>query len=321
MPVETPNPDDELNAADIDAQRSDVRPSETTAALAAAVQRVIERLAVSQLSPGLHIVATPIGNLADVTVRALSVLARADVIYCEDTRHSVRLLQHYALRRPLSPYHEHNAEHERPRIIERLRLGQVVALISDAGTPLISDPGYKLVKAAREAGHGVWCLPGPSSPIAALAISGLPTDRFTFEGFLPAKSAARRSRLEAIKSIPGTLVFFEAPQRLAESLEDMAAQLGTRAAAVARELTKLHEELRSGTLDQLAIWAGSAPVKGEIVILVGPADKVSVDDALILANLEEALGSSSVRDAAKQVSDVLGVPRSRVYQLALTMKS
>jgi 16S rRNA (cytidine1402-2'-O)-methyltransferase len=319
MPVDPPNPD-ETNAGAVEAHPPYARPNESTAALAGATQRVIERLALSPLPAGLHIVATPIGNLADVTLRALSVLARADVIYCEDTRHSIRLLQHYALHRPLAPYHEHNAEHERPRIVERLGRGQVVALISDAGTPLISDPGYKLVKAAREAGHGVWCLPGPSSPIAALSISGLPTDRFTFEGFLPTKSAARRSRLEVLESVPGTLVFFEAPQRLAESLEDMAATLGTRAAAVARELTKLHEEVRSGTLEQLADWAGSAPVKGEIVILVGPADKVAVDDALILSNLSEALSSLSVRDAAKHVSEILGVPRSRVYQLALSIR-
>ena len=319
MTVETPKPGDGGSNAS-DAQRWDAAPSETMAALAGAAQRVIERLALSPLAPGLHIVATPIGNLADITLRALSVLARADIIYCEDTRHSIRLLQHYALNRPLAPYHEHNAEHERPRIIERLQRGQVVALISDAGTPLISDPGYKLVQAAREAGHGVWSLPGPSAPIAALAIAGLPTDRFTFEGFLPAKSAARRNRLEASASIPGTLVFFESPQRLAESLRDMAAILGARAAAVARELTKLHEEVRSGTLAQLADWANSAPVKGEIVILVGPAGKVPVDDALIQASLEQALTSLSVRDAAKQVAESLGAPRSRVYQLALAVK-
>ena len=303
-----------------DEQQRDAAPSETTAALAGAAKRVIERLALSPLAPGLHIVATPIGNLADITLRALSVLARADIIYCEDTRHSIRLLQHYALSRPLAPYHEHNAEHERPRIIERLERGQVVALISDAGTPLISDPGYKLVQAARVAGHGVWCLPGPSAPIAALAIAGLPTDRFTFEGFLPTKSTARRNRLETIASIPGTLVFFESPQRLAESLNDMAAILGARAAAVARELTKLHEEVRSGTLVQLAEWAASAPVKGEIVILVGPAGDVPIDDALIRASLEQALSSLSVRDAAKQVAESLGAPRSRVYQLALAMR-
>lgn len=319
MPVEPPIPN-EADAEAIEAHQSNTRPTEATGALVAAAQRVIERLALSPLPAGLHIVATPIGNLADVTLRALSVLARADVIYCEDTRHSVRLLQHYALHRPLAPYHEHNAEHERPRIVERLGRGQAVALISDAGTPLISDPGYKLVKAAREAGHGVWCLPGPSAPIAALSISGLPTDRFTFEGFLPAKSAARRNRLEVLESVPGTLVLFEAPQRLTESLGDMAAVLGHRTAAVAREMTKLHEEVRSGTLAQLADWAGSAPVKGEIVVLVGPADKVTADDALIVANLRDALASLSIRDAAKHVSEVLSVPRSRVYQLALTLK-
>ena len=305
MPVDPPNPNEAHDTA-VEAQPPDPRPNNSTAALAGAAQRVIERLALSPLPPGLHIVATPIGNLADVTLRALSVLARADVIYCEDTRHSIRLLQHYALRRPLAPYHEHNAEHERPRIVERLGRGQAVALISDAGTPLISDPGYKLVKAAREAGHGVWCLPGASAPIAALAISGLPTDRFTFEGFLPSKSAARRGRLEAIASVQGTLVFFEAPQRLAESLGDMAVVLGTRAAAVARELTKLHEEVRSGTLKQLADWAGSGPVKGEIVVLVGPAEKVAVDDAL---NSCEPHGSPGLAIRSRCGQACRGCPR------------
>ena len=280
----------------------------------------LERLLAAPLANGLHIVATPIGNLADITLRALSVLARADAIYCEDTRHSLRLLHRYAIARPLVPYHEHNAERERPRILARLAAGGAIALISDAGTPLISDPGYKLVRAAREAGHGVWSLPGPSAPIAALAVAGLPTDRFTFEGFLPPKSGARLARLETLARATGTLVFFESPQRLAETLQDMARTLGARPAAVARELTKMHEQIQSGTLTELAAWAAGGPVKGEIVILVAPAARSIVEDADILAQLESAMTTMSLRDAARHVSAELGVPRSHVYQLGLARK-
>jgi 16S rRNA (cytidine1402-2'-O)-methyltransferase len=288
-------------------------------ALALAMQAALERLLAPALQPGLHVVATPIGNLGDITIRALSVLARADVIYCEDTRHSLRLLQHYGLERPLVPYHEHNAERERPRILARLAAGAAIALISDAGTPLISDPGYKLVRSAREAGFCAWSLPGPSAPIAALSIAGLPTDRFSFEGFLPPKSGARRSRLEGLDAVPGTLVFFEAPQRLAETLADMALVLGPRLAVVARELTKLHEGIRSAPLPELAAWAAAAPVKGEIVILVAPADKSAVTDAEIQAALAIQLTSMSLRDAARHVALELGAPRSHVYQIGLLL--
>jgi 16S rRNA (cytidine1402-2'-O)-methyltransferase len=288
--------------------------------LAASVQAGLGRLLATPLAGGLHIVATPIGNLGDITLRALSVLARADVVYCEDTRHSLHLLRHYGISKPLVPYHEHNAERERPRILARLAAGAAVALISDAGTPLISDPGYKLVRAAREDGHGVWSLPGPSAPIAALAVAGLPTDRFTFEGFLPPKSGARHTRLESLAEVPGTLVFFEAPQRLAETLGDMARVLGDRPAAVARELTKLHEQIHPGTLTELSAWAASAPVKGEIVILVAPAAKTVIEATDILAQLDVALRTMSLRDAARQVAADLDVPRSQVYQLGLTRK-
>ena len=260
-------------------------------AVAHGAAQVLARLVETPLAPGLHIVATPIGNLADITLRALSVLARADIVYCEDTRHSIRLLRHFALVRPLAPYHEHNGERERPRILQRLAKGEAVALISDAGTPLISDPGYKLVRAAREAGHGVWSLPGPSAPIAALAVAGLPTDRFTFEGFLPSKTAGRRARLEILAAVPGTLVLFEAPQRLAAALGDMADVLGPRPAAVARELTKMHEQVRTGSLAELATWVAAEPVKGEIVVLVGPAERAEVDDTAIEAALDGALAT------------------------------
>ena len=208
---------------------------------------VVEAQLAQALPPGLYLVATPIGNLADITLRALATLARSDVIYCEDTRHSRTLLAHYSISRPLRPYHEHNAERERPRILAELATGKSVALISDAGTPLVSDPGYKLVRDCLNEGYRVTSLPGPSALLAAIGSTGLATDTFLFAGFLPAKQGARRARLAELQSVPATLVFFEAPSRLAESLADMAAVLGEREAAVARELTKLHEEVRRGT--------------------------------------------------------------------------
>src|SRR5262245_9461562 len=191
------------------------------------------------LAPGLHIVATPIGNLRDVTLRALDVLAAADVVACEDTRVTRKLLDHYGIATPLTPYHEHNAAEARPKLLARLAQGAAIALVSDAGTPLVSDPGFKLVRAARDAGYAVTALPGPSATLAALAVSGLPTDRFFFEGFLPAKEAQRRARIAELKRVPATLVLFETGPRIAASLADLADGLGSREAAVGRELTKL----------------------------------------------------------------------------------
>jgi len=272
------------------------------------------------LPPGLYLVATPIGNLADITLRALATLERADVIYCEDTRHSRTLLAHFAISRPTRPYHEHNAEAQRPRVLAELAAGKSVALISDAGTPLISDPGYKLVRAAAAAGHSVISLPGPSATLAALGSAGLPTDAFLFAGFLPPKAGARRSRLGELKTVPATLVFFEAPSRLAESLADMAAVLGRREAAVARELTKLHEEVRRGNLAELARWAVEASPKGEMVVVVGPPAAEDVSDATIAARLEALLAGMSLRDAAKSVAEELGVPKSRAYDLGLALR-
>ncbi len=193
-------------------------------------------------------VATPIGNLRDITLRALEILAAADLVACEDTRVSRKLFDHYGLSAPLIPYHDHNAETARPKILDKLAAGGVVALVSDAGTPLISDPGYRLVREARAAGHAVTAAPGPSSALMALTVAGLPTDRFFFEGFLPAKEAARRTRIGELARIPATLVLFESGPRLAAALADLAAGLGAREAAIARELTKLHEELRRGDL-------------------------------------------------------------------------
>ncbi|MBO0742724.1 MAG: 16S rRNA (cytidine(1402)-2'-O)-methyltransferase, partial [Hyphomicrobiaceae bacterium] len=265
--------------------------------------------------------ATPIGNLADVTLRALAVLAQADVIYCEDTRHSRILLAHYALARPTRPYHEHNAARERPRVLAELAAGKSVALISDAGTPLICDPGYKLVRAAAAAGFLVTALPGPSAALAALASAGLATDAFLFAGFLPPRRNARQARLEELKAVPASLVFFEAPSRLADSLADIAEVLGDREAAVARELTKIHEELRRASPAELARWAAQVTPKGEMVIVVGPPLAVVVTDAAITERLAPLMGATSLSEAVRSVARELGVARKRVYDLALGLQS
>ena len=306
---------------------------EKTAATTATVRappdarRIAERAAVelearlaTPLPPGLHLVATPIGNLGDITLRALAALALADRLYCEDTRQSQKLLNRFGISRRLDIYHEHNAERERPRILEALGRGQTVAMISDAGTPLISDPGYKLVRAAIEADHAVYAIPGASAPLAAIVASGLPTDAFHFAGFLPSKAGARRERIEALALTPGTLILFEAPSRLAEALAELVGIMGPRQAVVARELTKLNEHHHRGTLTELATWAADAHVKGEIVIVIAPRAEQPATDEAILAVLEPALAAGSVRDAAASVAARLGVSRSRVYDLALAAK-
>lgn len=281
----------------------------------------IERQLAAPLAPGLYLVATPIGNLADITVRALTVLARADVVYCEDTRHSRTLVAHYGIGTRLEAYHEHNGARERPRILARLAGGERVALISDAGTPLVSDPGYKLVREAIEAGHRVESLPGPSAIMAGLTSSGLPTDAFLFAGFLPVRSAGRRARAAEFAGVPATLVFYEAPSRIAASLADLAAALGDRPAAVARELTKRFETIVRGQLPALAAEFASAPEpKGEFVILVGPPLTTEATDVAIEAALVIALETMTVRDAAKSVSDALNAPKSRVYDLAVALR-
>ncbi len=284
------------------------------------VTRLDDALA-QPLVPGLYLVATPIGNLADLTLRAVSILARVDVVCCEDTRHSRQLLARYGINRSLRPFHEHNEEREIPRVLGELAAGHTVALISDAGTPLVSDPGFKLVREALSAGHRVISIPGPAAPIAALAGSGLPTDRFLFAGFLPAKQAARRSRLAELSGFQTTLIFFEAPSRIAEALADMSDVLGAeREAAIARELTKLHEEVQRGRLSDLAQAAARTEQRGEFVLIVGPPAPSEVPDEVITTRLEESLAHSSVRDASREVAEALGVPKSRVYDLAIRMK-
>ena len=269
-------------------------------------------------APGLHVVATPIGNLGDITLRALETLAGVALILAEDTRHSRRLLDHYGLATPMKPYHEHNAEAARPEILRRLGEGQALALISDAGTPLISDPGYKLVVEAARLGLPVHPLPGASALLAALVAAGLPTDRFLFEGFLPPKTEGRRARLNGLAQIEATLVFYEAPQRLAASLADMAAELGPRPAAVARELTKLHETVHRDALDALAAHYAGAEVKGEIVVVVGPPPpREAVTEAALRAELAGLLGEHGTKDAAAILAARHGLPRRDVYALAL----
>ena len=256
------------------------------------------------LNAGLYIVATPIGNLADVTLRALAILAGADGILAEDTRVSRTLLARYGIETPLSPYHEHNAAEARPRALRRIADGQALALISDAGTPLISDPGYRLVAEAVAQGFAVTAAPGPSAALAALCVAALPTDRFFFEGFLPPKRAARRERINALAAVPGTLIFYEASGRLAETLADLALELGPRPAAVARELTKLHEEVRRGALDKLAAeYAVEEAPRGEIVIVVGAAEaRAPIADDVLDREIAELLANLSVKDAAAAVA-------------------
>lgn len=307
----------------------DHRNEDRHAAINRTVARVSETLAElidRPLQPGLYLVSTPIGNLSDISLRALAVLARASVIAAEDTRHSRKLLSHFSVQSELTPYHEHNAERERPRLLARIHAGAAVALISDAGTPLVSDPGYKLVREALDQGLTVTSIPGPSAALAALTSAGLPTDTFLFAGFLPPKSGPRQSRLATLKEVPATLIIFETAPRLAKSLADMAAVLGPREAVIARELTKLHEEVKRGTLDALAsALARDEELKGEIVVVIAPPtpEETEISDARIVADLQAALKTDSFRDAVRGVTEALNVKRARVYELglALTRKS
>jgi 16S rRNA (cytidine1402-2'-O)-methyltransferase len=274
----------------------------------------------SEAPPGLTIVATPIGNRNDVTLRALAVLGAVDVVACEDTRVTARLLAMHGLKARLLPYHEHNAERMRPQLLARLAAGERVALVSDAGMPLVSDPGYKLVRAAIAAGLPVTAAPGPSAVLAALVLSGLPSDRFLFAGFLPAKAGPRRAELAALAAVPATLVFFETAPRLAASLADMAAALGPRSAAVARELTKLHEEVRRAPLAELAAhYETAGPPRGEIVVVVGPPAAPAAAAVDLDAALRQALAGASLRDAVAEVAAATGRPRREVYRRALAL--
>lgn len=268
---------------------------------------------------GLYLIATPIGHLGDITLRALAILSQADVIACEDTRNSGILLQAFGIKKPTFSYYDHNADARRPDILRRIAQGEVVALISDAGMPAIADPGFKLVRDCREVGFNVTVVPGANAAVTAVAGSGLPTDRFYFVGFLPPKSAARKKEIAGLKNVSATLVFYEAPARLAASLDDLAEVLGAnRPAAVARELTKFYEEMRRGSLRELAAHYAAHEVKGEIVILVGKSENPegAYDiDALLAQRLQQL----SVRDATAEVAEMTGMAKKEVYARALAL--
>ncbi|MBV8908753.1 MAG: 16S rRNA (cytidine(1402)-2'-O)-methyltransferase [Sphingomonas sp.] len=270
-----------------------------------------------QLTPGLHIVATPIGNLEDLSPRAAETLSNADAILVEDTRVTAKLLAHIGARVPMVRYDDHSSEADRDRIVARLG-DEAIALVSDAGTPLISDPGYKLVRAARAAGHEVHTVPGPCAAVAALTLAALPTDRFLFLGFLPAKAKARADAVAEVSQVRATLVLYESGQRLGDTLLALLTGLGPRYAAVAREITKLHEECVTGSLRELAARYADDIPRGEIVIVVGPPlEAETVSDDVLDAMLDQAMRRLSPSRAAAEVAEQLNIPRKRAYARAL----
>ncbi len=272
------------------------------------------------LKPGLYVTATPIGNLGDITYRAVAVMKGADLILCEDTRQTAKLCAAYDVKTPRMAYQDHNAERVRPEILDRLRNGEAICLVSDAGTPLIADPGFKLVREAREAGIDVFPLPGASAVIAALSASGAPSDRFLFGGFPPAKKIARQKFFTDFADASGTLIFYETGNRLGDSLADMGAAFGDRDAVVARELTKIHETFHRARLRALAAEYASAPPKGEIVVLVFPKTETTPDSDEIDAFLEQALTEMSVKEAAAAAAENLNIPRRVAYEHALALR-
>lgn len=281
----------------------------------------MEAVSQSELGPGLYLVATPIGNLGDISLRALAVLRGADRIFCEDTRVTGKLLARYGISQSLAAYHDHNAELVRPIVLTALRRGERVGLLSDAGTPLVSDPGYKLVRAALAEDLPVTAIPGPNAAVTALVLSGLSPDAFLYAGFLPPRQGARRRALERRAAVEATLVFYETTARLAESLADMAEVLGNREAAVARELTKLHEEVRRGRLSDLAAhYRRAGPPRGEAVVVVGPPEHQEPDQAEVDERLRTALAELGVREAAAKLAAETGIPRGKLYRRALAMR-
>lgn len=277
-------------------------------------------LSDAPLAPGLYLVATPIGNLRDITLRALDVLAGCDVLLAEDTRVTGKLLSAYGIRTRLERHDEHVAERAIPGILERLEAGERVALVSDAGTPMVSDPGYRLAREAIAAGHAVIPIPGASAALAALTLAGLPTDRFLFAGFPPPKSAARRTFLEEFANTRATLIFYEGASRVADCLADMTAVFGPRPAAVCRELTKLYETCVRGSLAELAADPRFEAPKGEIVIIVGPGVEKAASADDVEAALREALGRLPLGEAASEVAKAFGLSRKDLYRQALTLK-
>lgn len=266
------------------------------------------------LAPGLYVAATPIGNLGDVSARLRSTLAAADGVLCEDTRVTGKLLKALGVDAPLRPYHDHNGAAVRPRILEDLSAGKALVLVSDAGTPLIADPGFKLVKEAREAGISVFSVPGPSAVVAALSIAGVPTDHFSFHGFLPPKSAARQSRLAALKDRDETLIFYETGPRLGAALADLVTAMGDVPVVVARELTKLHEEVVSDVAQTLADRYQDTPPKGEIVLIIPPRAPTEWSDEAVGSLMAEALETMSLKDASASVALQTGRKKRDLYQ-------
>jgi len=279
------------------------------------------QLALPQLAPGLYVVATPIGNLRDITLRALDVLRSADLVLAEDTRVSGKLLSAYDIDASVSAYHDHNAAKRTPGLIKALKKGERIALMSDAGTPLVSDPGFRLVRAAVEAGIDVFPLPGASAVLAGLVKSGLPTDRFFFAGFLPPRTVARQKEIEALRNIPGTLVLFETGPRVEGCLRDLALQLGNRQAVLTRELTKRFEEARYGTLTDLADGIASDPPKGEIVLLVHGPETSRWDGEVVRDALRAQLETMKLKAACAEIADVSGWSKRELYALGLSLKS
>jgi 16S rRNA (cytidine1402-2'-O)-methyltransferase len=305
--------------------RAKAAPTNTTTDQSAPAARTFavagHLLTAPKATPGLHLVATPIGNLGDITLRALETLAGVDIIACEDTRITRRLTERFGISGLLKPYHEHNAALARPKILERLAQGASIALVSDAGTPLISDPGFKLVREVYAAGHQVIALPGPSSVLAALAVAALPTDRFFFEGFLPSRQMARRARLGELARIDATLVMFESGNRIQDTLHDIADIMAGRDAAICRELTKMHEEVLRAPVAQLADLADRIETRGEFVVVVGPP----AANAQIMAEhklddlLRVSLQQGSVKDAVAHAVEMSGRPRREIYARALEL--
>ncbi|MEA2921711.1 MAG: rRNA (cytidine1402-2-O)-methyltransferase [Bradyrhizobium sp.] len=277
-------------------------------------------MSAARAVPGLHLVATPIGNLGDITLRALETLAGVDIIACEDTRITRRLTERYAISALLKPYHEHNAALARPKILEKLSQGASIALVSDAGTPLISDPGFKLVREVCAAGHKVLALPGPSSVLTALSVAALPTDRFFFEGFLPSKQGARRARLTELSRIDATLVMFDSGNRVQDTLADLAEIMAGRDAAICREMTKMHEDIRRAPVAELARSADTLETRGEFVLVIGPPARTLAMAADELDDLlRSSLGRDSVKDAVAHAVEVSGRPRREIYARALEL--
>ena len=272
------------------------------------------------VEPGLYIAATPIGNLGDITLRVLETLANCDVIACEDTRVTAKLLRHYGIGTKTVVYHEHNASTVGPKLLGKVQAGKSVVLVTDAGTPIVSDPGFRLVEEARTRDVSVIALPGATAPVTALVASGLPADTWLFGGFLPSKQGARQKRLEKFKHVPATLIFFESPNRTVKALSDMAMVLGgERQGAVARELTKLHEEIVTGTLEELYIKLSDRNLKGEVVLLVAPSDEATTSEN-VEDLLAELLKSMPVREAAAEAVSLTGMSKRDLYQLALKIR-